>query len=100
MKIFGYSCLGFFNRFIFQHFFFRLARNSEKEIKSVDLKSANMVDGNSLSVGYRINEYGDTYQWYSLMLFVVPYTGWGIDYIFIFKKPVNLRITKKKVVEV
>jgi hypothetical protein len=65
----------------------------------MDLSSADMVDGNSVSVGYRPTEYGHTYQWYSLMLFVVPYTGWGIDYIFIFKKPVYVRVTREKVVE-
>ena len=79
------SNLEFFNKFIFQLFFFRLAKCQEKKDIKVE------VGGKTPYV----TSYPQIYQWYSLMIGIIPFTGWNNNYRYIFKKAFFLRITKK-----
>lgn len=65
------SKLEFVNRFFFQLFFVRLTRvieNKDDEVK---------------------------YQWYSIMFWVVPFTGWNTNFKFIGKRHLK-QITKSR----
>lgn len=79
------SKLEFVNKFLFQLFFVRLTR----------VKHANPTK----SEIYRIIEFGELTppceQWYSIMFWVIPFTGWNTDFKFIGKMNLK-RITKRK----
>jgi hypothetical protein len=65
------TILGFTN-YILQIFFIRLTRNEEKRIKSLNLTSYSIGQGIAGTIGD-----SETVQWYSIMYFVVPFTGSG-----------------------
>jgi hypothetical protein len=64
-----------------QIFFFRIVRHTTEIWSPAGENSKSLV-------GYKTNGY-------SIMLFVLPFTGWETDYIFLFKK-VHIYIWFKK----
>ena len=79
------SKLEFFNKFVFQLFFFRLAKCREKKDIKVNISGKNPY----------VTSYPQVYEWYSLMIGIIPFTGWKNDFRYIFKKAFILRVTKK-----
>ena len=77
--------LEFFNKFIFQIFFFRLAKCQEKKVIKVPVGGSNPYTAS----------YEQVYEWYSLMIGVIPFTGWSSNYRYVFSNYFLLRITKK-----
>ena len=91
------SFLGFINRFFFQLFCVRLCKSQQQRVESFEVLSYDLMsDGN---IGSRGSGKIVKYQWYSLMLWVVPFTGWGSDFVYLNKKPIYINLTKEKVVE-
>ena len=87
--------LKFINVVFLQWFFVRLTKNSEKVITEYKIHSLDMMaDGQigSRGVGKTENRY-----WYSIQGFIVPCTGWWIDFKFVSKEPMFWKITKVKV---
>ena len=79
------SNLEFFNKFFFQFFFLRLAKCQEKKDIKVNVGGENPYT----------TSYSQIYQWYSLMIGIIPFTGWIKNCRYILKKPLIIRITKK-----
>jgi hypothetical protein len=75
------SWLGLFNRIVLQWFFIRLTKCSEKRIEEFNLQSYDLMpDGNISSRGTgKVNNY----QWYSIMYWVVPFSGWDSNFKYI-----------------
>lgn len=83
------------NIFILQWFFIRLTKCNEiliyeYEVHSYDL----MIDGNISSRGTGKSKL--TY-WYSLQYWVVPFTGYFSDFIYLNKKVKFIKITSPKI---
>lgn len=87
--------LYFVNYFFFQWFFIRLARAEEKIISDVKVwfEGSDDIIKNLIKVKTQAKE--TTYQWYSIMGFVWPLSGWNTPYKFI-GKTFYKRLTKKK----
>lgn len=84
--------LEFVNKFIFQLFFARLTRCQERIIDKVDFYETSITpDG--FGWGGNVRE-SHIEQWYSIMFWVVPFTGWNSKFKFIGKQQLK-RITKK-----
>jgi hypothetical protein len=93
------SKLGFFNRFVFQLFFIRLAKNQENKVKTMKIVSYDLMsDGSISSRGYGNTE---LWQWYSIMYWVKPFTGWSSDYVYLTKdkKVKYYKLTKEIKIE-
>jgi hypothetical protein len=88
------SWLKFVNVFFCQWFFIRLAKCQEKRVVTFNVQSYDLTpDG----ISSRGTGEVKVFQWYSLMFWVVPTTGWGNDYKYIGKKsPRYLKLTKEK----
>lgn len=84
--------LKFINLFL-QILFVRLTKCSELSFGELNYKSVEMLDDNNISIHSSGTSY--MYEWYSLQYFVVPFTGWKSNFIFIFGAPKFKRITKK-----
>jgi hypothetical protein len=70
------SKLGIANRFFFQLFFVRLTKHTENTIVNYNL------------IGIT--------QWYSIQYWILPFTGWQTDFIYLGNKsPRYWQITKK-----
>lgn len=82
------------NVFLLQWLFMRLTRHQEKRIENYTPTSYDLMpDGNISSRGK-----GDvnTYQWYSLQMWILPCTGWWNNFIYLNKKPYFFVLTKPK----
>jgi len=88
--------LKFLNYYILQWFFIRIARCTQKNVTSFDLKEASLMSNGNMAIGGS----GDIQkiQWYSIMYWTVPLTGWGDKFVFLNKKDQAkyIRITRKK----
>ncbi len=87
--------LEFANKFFFQWLFIRLARCEQNYILQFDINSVNMMPDGSASVGGQVKE-NQVYQWYCIMGFILPLSGWSNDYIYLWK--FTKRITSKKLI--
>lgn len=38
-----------------------------------------------------------SYQWYSIQYWILPYSGWGNEFIYLNKKPKFIKISKKRI---
>lgn len=81
--------LGFINYFFLQWFCFRLARCQSPIKLSIDFGAGFLKEGEY--------ETGSKMQWYSVLYFVVPLTGWNNDYRFMGKQRLR-RITRKRMI--
>lgn len=87
------SKLEILNKYLLQWCFFRLARCQEKIIEEFKLESVSVMKNNNHSMSGKCNFY--ILEWFSIMYFVAPLTGWDSNYRFIFGKCKTFRITKK-----
>lgn len=89
------SKLEFVNKFFFQLFFVRLTRVIETKDEYEPLHENAEIEQNDDGYFWPIANINEgRYQWYSLMFWVVPFTGWNSNFIFINKQQLK-RITKK-----
>lgn len=82
------------NIIFFQWLFIRLARNEEKRIVEFKLTHASLMPNGNIAEGG--NAVIHVYQWYSILGFVLPLTGWKKDYIRLTKKLKYYALTKPK----
>lgn len=87
--------LEFVNKFIFQLFFVRLTRCRETKQEYKPLAHPQQLQANEDGYFWPLADVIDvTYQWYSIMFWVVPFTGWNSKFKFIGKQQLK-RVTKK-----
>jgi len=82
------------NIFFFQWFFVRLTKCSEKRITNYKLISFDLMPDNS--IGSRGVGQIKHFQWYCIQYWILPLTGWKTDFIFLYKEPKFIKITKEK----
>jgi len=56
-----------------------------KRVDSIDIESYDYVQGNGTSS--RARGTLQKYQWWSIVYFILPFTGWGYKYITLTKNP-------------
>jgi hypothetical protein len=61
---------------ILQIFFIRLTRHSERRILDGNVTEASVLSDGSIGVGMTITQ-SKIFEWYSIMYWVVPFTGWS-----------------------
>jgi hypothetical protein len=87
------SKLGIANRFFFQLFFVRLTKHTENTWVTYNLTSFDITSSGIASRGTGKME---TTQWYSIQYWILPFTGWQTDFIYLGNKsPRYWQITKK-----
>lgn len=89
--------LKFVNYFILQFFFVRLTRCTENVIYDYKVHNISFVNDKGLSIGGQGKIRKE--QWYSLQFWILPFTGWSTDFIYLSKKPLYFRLTKSKIVK-
>lgn len=87
--------LEFVNKFILQLFFVRLTRCREIKDVYTPLNEISVIQPNADGYFWPISNFKKvTSQWYSIMFWVVPFTGWNSKFKFIGKQQLK-QITKK-----
>ena len=92
------SKLEVLNKFFLQWFFIRLTKRQERVITEFKMESVSMIINGEQSIMGRPTYH--TNQWFSIMCFVVPLTGWNSNCKFIFGKCKTFQITGKKIVQI
>lgn len=64
-------------------------------IMKYDIDSFDIVAGGGIAT--RGTGMGNTYQWYSLQLWILPCTGWRGNFIYLNNEPKFIRLTKKHI---
>lgn len=80
------SILELSNRIIFQWFFVRLTRCSQRIIDEVEMVEVSMLHDGCHGVGGNILK-SHREQWYSFQGWIIPLTGWNTDFRYIGKSP-------------
>ena len=87
--------LGNLNYYLLQFLFIRLTRHQNRVITKFDIYEISITNRGP-ETGGKIREFHFV-QYYSLMYWVVPFTGWGNDYKYL-SKVKYLRLTKDRIV--
>jgi hypothetical protein len=83
------SKLEFFNKFLFQLFFIRLTKHTEREVKDIFFCAGTNKSVRSIT----------KYSWFTFQGWVVPFTGWNGDFKFIGKRWFSKPLTKKYIIK-
>lgn len=82
------------NVFVFQWFFVRLTKHTERRIENYTVHSFDLMSGGGISS--RGNGETKIYQWFSFQYWILPCTGWWSDFIYLNKKPKFIQVSKER----